>query len=558
MTVTISPTNEKVEQIRPTEILCQILQFVVESDGVKALLPSSHVSVRWRRAALSDSSLWTTIYLSQTPPPLLDMVLPRTGNQLLTVHADHPDLERHAEIWALVNRFQELHYSASLQNLAPFLASLGPAPNLKVLHLRPAEGVLVDAEELVSGITIQNIFSGRLPSLRNLVLTNTAIWPTGLFKNLTRFECGVSSHFPISPAHLFDALRESCLIESLRVVGCCVPISGPEVPPVVLSSLKNCTMVGEGVAALIRFIAVPATALVQLGKTYTDNWDGFPDFNKHCVGPGLRILGEVSVVSFSIKDDGARLRARNDRGGALDVKVYGLYYLSGQPLSFATFIRSSFECWRACPGLKTAKEFTLYMERDGVWGPDESTYNALNLVRLISNLPGIEEAKLHGIPPLEFSSILGCLSRGPKVKLRCPNLKRLDIESSPLRSPRLLLAGLGKLLATRKEVGAPFQSVTVKVRCEMLIPATEHCALLTTWEGLVGGGVRLEYEQIEVKKLLKRRHPPEDGEDEDDADEDEGGEVVDGEVYAGDPSDCVGWDGWPENWPKTVEEMRGQ
>ena len=106
--------------------------------------------------------------------------------------------------------------------------------------------------------------------------------------------------------------------------------------------------------------------------------------------------------------------------------------------------------------------------------------------------------------------------------MRCQNLKRLDVESSPLRSPRLLLGGLGGLLATRKETGAPFESVTVKVRCERLIPPADHCALLTSWEGLVGGGVRLEYEQIEVKKLLTRRHPPEEGEDEDGSGEDEG------------------------------------
>ena len=89
----------------------------------------------------------------------------------------------------------------------------------------------------------------------------------------------------------------------------------------------------------------------------------------------------------------------------------------------------------------------------------------------------------------------------------------------------------GQLLAARKEAGAPFKLVTVKVRSERLIPATEHCAFLTFWEGLVGGGVRLEYERTEVEG---------------------GGEGTD------DPDDCVGWDGWPEQWPKTVEEMRGR
>jgi len=64
--------------------------------------------------------------------------------------------------------------------------------------------------------------------------------------------------------------------------------------------------------------------------------------------------------------------------------------------------------------------------------------------------------------------------------------------------------------------------------------------------------VRLEYERIEVKKLLRRRHLPEDDENKD---RDEGGK--DGEDGTGDPGDCVGWDGWPENWPKTVEDMEG-
>ena len=140
----------------------------------------------------------------------------------------------------------------------------------------------------------------------------------------------------------------------------------------------------------------------------------------------------------------------------------------------------------------------------------------------------------------------------PWFMLQCPNLKRLDIVSSPLRSPRSLLVGLGKLLATRKKLGAAFQSVTVKVKCEVLIPAPDHCAFLTSWDGFVGGSVRLEYERIEVKKLLRRRHLPEDDENKD---RDEGGK--DGEDGTGDPGDCVGWDGWPENWPKTVEDMEG-
>ena len=175
-------------------------------------------------------------------------------------------------------------------------------------------------------------------------------------------------------------------------------------------------MVGEGTTALFRFFSAPATALVSLGRRYTE--DHCPAFNKHCVAPGLRTLGEISVLSFSIGDNLARLQARNDAGGALDVKVFDLYGLSADPLTFVRYIRSSFECWRTCPGLKIAKELTLCIERDGIWNPQEASYCAIDLVRLISNLPGIEEAKLHGIPPLELSSVLESLARAPKAKLR--------------------------------------------------------------------------------------------------------------------------------------------
>jgi hypothetical protein len=176
-------------------------------------------------------------------------------------------------------------------------------------------------------------------------------------------------------------------------------------------------------------------------------------------------------------------------------------------------------------------------------------------MEFIFNLPGIEEMKLRGVPPLELSLIIPSLCSAPRL---CPNLKWLHIESTPLRSPRSLLLELDKLLADRKEVGAPLQSITVTVKCEMLIPATDHCAFLTSWEGLVGGSVRLEYEQTKVKKLrrCRRRNYEDDGEsdceEEDEEDEDE-------EADAGDPGDCcVGWDGWPEKWPKTMGEMGGK
>lgn len=544
-------TSGKVKPIRPTEILCQILQFVARSDGVKALLPLTHVDTQWRRAALGDSSLWTTIYLYRTPLPLLDMVLARAGNQLFTVYANYHDLEDHATLSVLIDRIEELYYSAGFEYLASLIAV--SAPNLKVLHLRP-ESNIQGVGDMMRYITVPTVFdSSRFPLLRDLAITNAAILLSGPFKGLTSFECDISDRPATSPARVFGAIQESPLIETLRLVGRCFPPKEVDLPPIVLPLLGECSLIGEGITSLIRFITLPATAFVFLGKQYADDQVDFP-FNMLSIAPGLRILGEVSAVSFSIDDYTSRLQARNNHGGVLDVEVDGLYYLSGDPSAFLCFIWSSFSCWPPCTGLETTKELTLCIERDGIWKPRDTTNSAINLVRFISNLPDIEGAKLHGLPPSELSSVLSLLTspRVATIKPRYPNLKRLDIESSPIRSPRLLLVELGKLLAARKEAGTPLQSVTVKVRCEMLIPAMNHCAFLTSWESLVEEGVGLEYEQIEVKKLLWRSYHS--------YPEDEGGErdeESDGEDGTGDFGDCVGWGSWPEKWPKTVKEMRG-
>jgi len=155
---------------------------------------------------------------------------------------------------------------------------------------------------------------------------------------------------------------------------------------------------------------------------------------------------------------------------------------------------------------------------------------------------------------VEFSSILEYLCGASMFKLPCPNLKRLCIESIPLHSPRSLLVELGKLLSERKGAGAPFQSITVKVKCEMLIPALDHCTFLTSWEGLVGGSVRLEYERTKVKELPRCRRRNWDEWDSDEEDDEDEGE----EVGVGDSDDsCVGWDGWPEKWPEAIGEMGG-
>ena len=560
-------TSEIVESIRPPEILSQILQLAVGQDGIKTLLPLTHVNAQWRRAALGDSSLWATIYLKHTTPPLLDMILAHAGNQLFTVYVDHRDINRLAKLWKLVNRIEELHYFTRLTQLAPFLSSLGPAPNLNVLFLRPE--LAVGIGEQTPPISLPTIFSGCLPSLRDLTLTSMVTWPVGLFRGLVSFECGVLDHYPISPVHVLSVLRDSPSVTFLRLVGYTLPqTQGFHLPTVTLPSLELCTLIGQGTTSMIQFLTVPASTRMFISKPYTDEGAIFPKFDLLSAAPNLRVLDGVSSVSFSIRDFAIQIQAKNIHGGVLDAEVDELYDLSRDPVIFPQFIRSSFECGRTCPGFKTTKTFTLDVDRSRMWEAEEATCFALDVMGFIFNLTGIEEVTLRGVPSLELSSILKFLHSAAKFELPCPNLRRLHIVSTPIHSPQPLLERLSKLLAERKEAGAPFQSVTVKVKCELLVPAAEHRAFLTSWAGLVEEGVSLEYEQTEVKKLprcRRRNYEDEDeedewdNEDEGEEDEDEGDEEEDDEGEeeeedgTGDPDNgCVGWNGWPENWPATV------
>ena len=97
LTMTIVLSVEKSHRPNPRKSSARFLNPSPDRMASK-LLPSTHVSVYWRRTALSDPSLCITIYLSRTPPPLLDMILARANNQLFTIHADHRDFDRHAKL----------------------------------------------------------------------------------------------------------------------------------------------------------------------------------------------------------------------------------------------------------------------------------------------------------------------------------------------------------------------------------------------------------------------------------------------------------------------------
>jgi len=262
-----------------------------------------------------------------------------------------------------------------------------------------------------------------------------------------------------------------------------------------------------------------------------------------------------------------RLQVNNTYGGVLDAEEHGIGDFSQDPPTFVYFLGSFFECGNTCPDFTTTKRFTLHIERGGIWeDPRAVGLFCVVLTKLIFVLRNVEQMEFSGLPSKELTFVLAFLSSsGPNIKHSSPNLKQLRVETTPLHSPEPLLKVLDQLFRKRKELGAPLQSVKVKVKCEMLIPAAAHCALLSSWEGLIEEGVLLEYEQAKVEELPRYRswdHEDEgdderDHEEEDDDERDR--EEEDEETHSGDPGyGCVGWDGWPGQWPKTAGEMGSQ
>ena len=534
-----------IESICPPEILYLILRFAVGRDGVKALLPFTKINWRWRHVALGNPSLWTIIRLAQMTPRLLDMTLTRARNQLFEVYVDWMyDLNRFARLWKFVDRIEALYFTTGFGVLHSLLSSLGPAPNLKILYLQPMTTRLGGARPLVN---LAAMFSGCFPSLRDLSLPNTDTWPIGLFKRLTSFECGDHGYHPIPPDRVLDILRESPSIESIRLMGSCTIPPEFQQPAIPLLSLKECALVGPGTTTLIRFMTIPATAHVSLRRLRNAE-DGamFARFDDFSLAPGLHVLDEVAAVSFSANGLRFQFQAKNINGGVLEDTVDELGWLQGNSTVFDVLLTDALHRTRTRPGFRMTKVLKVALGCGRAWGLGTSRYN-LDIMDCIRCLPQVEELDLLEFPWRTLCSALLSLGDDPNTQGSPQNVKRLHIDSPLLPSPRPLLLRLDKLLTNREGRGVPFHSIKVVIKCEMLIPAADHCAFLASWERLVEGDVRLEYKKWPCKP--RRRNIRDEDEDRWDSDEKDRNDKDD-------EGRCVGWDGWPEEWPETVEEMR--
>ena len=399
---------------------------------------------------------------------------------------------------------------------------------------------------------LPNIFQGCLPSLRELSLATAVTWSAGLFKDLHSFEFDTNPEDPIPPGHVLEVLRESPLLENLHLVGHCA-LPDDEPPTVALPSLRNCTLIGNGAISLIWYMRIPASSNMFLSTPpHPGVTTGIYPFRDLCLAPHLHVLDGVTTASFFIEFDTIKLRTRNDSGGVLDVRVYYHENVMAGLISFVTLFNNPF--FESPCRIQTAKEFALHIERGASRDDTESVNCAVIFLKFVSDIPSIEHVELRGVPTKALSLFLRLLHKNPTLTVPSPNLRRLRIESTPLRSPKPLLEDVDELLRGRKDLGLPMQSVDLEVRCEELITIAEHSAFLVAWSHLVGEDVGVAYSRDKVEKLPRRglRVPSFGGENEDEDDEEPGDiEPVDG-------SD-LDWESWTSGqWPKAASEMKGR
>jgi len=463
------------------------------------------------------------------------MILACAGGRLFRVYVDHPDVNRGEKLWKLLDRIEELDCSYGTRHVSPFLSSLGPAPNLKVFRLRDEDQDSVDDDGPERRQDLPKVFQGCLPSLRELHLAVAMTWPAGLFKDLRSLELGSDAYYAFDPTLVLDVLRESPLLENIRLIGHCSHFD-EEPPAVALPLLSNCTLIGVGAIFLVWFMVIPASTHVSLCTPPIGNRIIYPARDLS-LAPCLHVLDQISAVFFYVGFNTTEFRAENDFGGALDLKVYHYGTVeTGSNICFS--LLTDFFCGRHSKP-QAPQAFSLHIEQGASRDDSKLVLCTATLLKSISDTTSLERLKLCGVPAKTLYFHLTFLSVG-FVATPFPNLQQIKVETAPLRSAKLLLDRLDVLLRRRKDLGFPLRSVDMKVNCEKLIPMAEHSAFLTAWKDLVGDDVRVEYFRTCV--LVS--------EDEEDGDDGAGG---------AESGSCESdWESWASGeWPKAASETRG-
>ena len=470
------------------------------------------------------------------------MILAYAGDRLLRVYVDHPDINRGEKLWKLLDRIEELDCSYGTHQISPFLSSLGPAPNLKVFKLHDEDQDFEDDDgpwQQPWQQDLSKVFQGCLPLLRELHFAVSVTWPAGLFKDLRSLELGFDANGLLDPTLVLDVLRQSPLLENLRLIGHCNHLV--ELPEVALSSLKNCTVIGVGALSLLSYIDIPASTNVFL-CTQLLTGDMIGPFYDLSSTPCFHVLDQISTVSFYIGFDTIEFQAENGSGGSLNFQAYYCQSLTiGLCMCFSSF-KGFFSGPHSKP--QAPKTFSLQIKQGASPNDEELVLCAILFLRSVSDTASLERMKLCRVPAKALFFYIEFLHIG-LGSIPFPNLQQIQIETAPLRSPKLLLERLDVLLRKRKDEGVPPRLVDMKVNCEKLIPMAHHSAFLTAWKDLVGEDVRVEY----FRGSVSMSEDEEDGDDDDDDD---------GEASGADSGSCDSdWESWASGkWPKAASVMR--
>ena len=227
--------------------------------------------------------------------------------------------------------------------------------------------------------------------------------------------------------------------------------------------------------------------------------------------------------------------------GCLNLEVYYHETLENGLSIYFVLLKEFFgECHPKSPAPKT---FFLRIEQGASRDDLELVLCATIFLRSISDTTSLERMVLRGVPVKALTFHFESLHIG-LGSIPFPNLQQIQIDTAPLRSPKLLLERLDVLLRKRKDLGVPPRLVDMKVKCERLIPMAEHSAFLTAWKDLVAEDVRVGYfrDSVDMSK------------DEEDDGDDDGGEAGGAESGSCDSD----WESWASGkWPKAASETRG-
>ncbi|KAG2009746.1 hypothetical protein CC2G_012642 [Coprinopsis cinerea AmutBmut pab1-1] len=200
----------------PNELLCKVFSDVKDVyETHYPLAPTrwariSRVCRRWRNAALSNASLWTTI--TDDDPERLRAFMARSKGTSLNItlkgKALPPDVDRMMQqSLSDTHRLASLVIQSDIYDLRHRTSGLGPAPKLHTLSLR---NVSKHPDEL------GNILREGAPLLRNLQLDCCRIpWTSPLFNGLTTLKLKSETDSTWDVAGVLDAFARIPALEFL-------------------------------------------------------------------------------------------------------------------------------------------------------------------------------------------------------------------------------------------------------------------------------------------------------------------------------------------------------